>query len=404
MYENYAGRKVVLWGKFVESERIEHKLKEKYQLEIAFYIDSDAAKYDNKRVFPTECICGKCSLYYVVVPLSYNPSIREFLRAGGYRADLDYHYFSDCILRQEVNYFEDSHGNKIIGNYQGLKFTFSGFDATIEIKGDVSFYQTAFYLHNDSHIVIGKHAKLMETKLYVKDASEVVLDDEVCMENCDIRMEDNVSFHMGSRCFLTWVITRIKDSVSILTGEGVKLFGNSVNKVGWDIEENAVMEIGPESSFEYGRIVMGRNTLLKIGRNFTTEVNYVIAVDDDTTISIGDDCMFSYDIRMKSNDGHAIFDIHTGENINSLYQHRKSRKIVIGNHVWVGLRATVLYHTVVGDGSIIGASSLVKSQIPNNCIAAGVPARVVKRDIAWCRGARTEDIQDCGQEYIHLTQ
>lgn len=403
VYENYAGRKIVLWGKFVESEKIERKLKEKYQLETAFYIDSDTAKHDNRRVFPTELICGNSSLYYVVIPLSCNPSIREFLCAAGYRADIDYHYFSDCIIRQEADYYEDLHGNRIIGNYQGLKFTFSGFDATIEIKEDVRFHQSVFYLHNDSHIVIGKNAKFMETKLYVKDASEVVLDAEVCMENCDIRMGDNVSFRLGTGCFLTWVVARVKNDAGIFIGRGVNFFGSFFHKGTWDIEKNAVMKIGPESSFEHGRIVMSRNSLLEIGRNFTVEVNYVMALDDDTTISIGDDCMFSYDIRMKSNDGHAIFDIHTGENINSLAKHRKSRKIVIGNHVWVGLRATILYHTVIEDGSIIGAASLVKSQIPNNCIAAGVPARVVKKDIAWCRGTEMEDIQACGQ-YVHLTE
>lgn len=54
--------------------------------------------------------------------------------------------------------------------------------------------------------------------------------------------------------------------------------------------------------------------------------------------------------------------------------------------------------------SIIGAMSLVKSTIPNNCIAAGIPARVIKKNIAWSRMDGAEDIIECGQEYIHCTK
>jgi len=58
---------------------------------------------------------------------------------------------------------------------------------------------------------------------------------------------------------------------------------------------------------------------------------------------------------------------------------------MIGNHVWVGERAEILYNTQIGDGSIIGAMRLVKSEIANNCIATGVPARVVRKNVSWCR-------------------
>ena len=48
--------------------------------------------------------------------------------------------------------------------------------------------------------------------------------------------------------------------------------------------------------------------------------------------------------------------------------------------------------------------SLVKSKIPNNCIAAGSPARVVRRDIAWSMNDGAADISDCGEEYVNLTE
>ena len=43
--------------------------------------------------------------------------------------------------------------------------------------------------------------------------------------------------------------------------------------------------------------------------------------------------MFSNDVFLRSNDGHSIFDIATGKNINSTQEIGKKRKIEIGNHV-----------------------------------------------------------------------
>ena len=48
--------------------------------------------------------------------------------------------------------------------------------------------------------------------------------------------------------------------------------------------------------------------------------------------------------------------------------------------------------------------SLVKGRIPNNCIATGIPAKVIKNDIAWSREYGADDIIKCGQKYIHCTE
>lgn len=58
-----------------------------------------------------------------------------------------------------------------------------------------------------------------------------------------------------------------------------------------------------------------------------------------------------------------------------------------------------MYNLKIDDGSIIGARSLVKSKIPNNCIAVGVPARVVRRNVAWCRNDHALDIDECDEWY-----
>lgn len=52
---------------------------------------------------------------------------------------------------------------------------------------------------------------------------------------------------------------------------------------------------------------------------------------------------------------------------------------VIGNDVWIGQNVTILPGVHIGDGAIIGLNSTVASDIPAYTIAAGNPARVIKK-------------------------
>ena len=52
---------------------------------------------------------------------------------------------------------------------------------------------------------------------------------------------------------------------------------------------------------------------------------------------------------------------------------------VIGNDVWIGQNATILPGVHIGDGVIIGANSMVGSDIEPYCIVAGNPAKIIKK-------------------------
>src|SRR5579859_2803782 len=52
--------------------------------------------------------------------------------------------------------------------------------------------------------------------------------------------------------------------------------------------------------------------------------------------------------------------------------------VSIANDVWIGLNVTVLSGVSIGDGAVIGASSVVSRSIPPYATACGVPARVVR--------------------------
>ena len=52
--------------------------------------------------------------------------------------------------------------------------------------------------------------------------------------------------------------------------------------------------------------------------------------------------------------------------------------VSVGNDVWLATDVTVLKGSVIFDGAVIGAKSLVKGKIPANAIAVGIPAKVIK--------------------------
>ena len=52
---------------------------------------------------------------------------------------------------------------------------------------------------------------------------------------------------------------------------------------------------------------------------------------------------------------------------------------IIGNHVYIGAKATIIGGVKIGDYAKIGASALVLSDVPSGCTAVGVPAKVTRR-------------------------
>lgn len=127
-----------------------------------------------------------------------------------------------------------------------------------------------------------------------------------------------------------------------------------------------------------GTIRVGQNSSVIIGDNVTSSPLYISAVEG-ASVTIGDDCMFATSVILRTDDSHPIFDVRTEKRVNP------ARDIKLGSHVWVGERAVIFGGSVVGDGSIVGMGSILKRKCPNNCIVAGIPARVTRKNIAWER-------------------
>jgi len=56
-----------------------------------------------------------------------------------------------------------------------------------------------------------------------------------------------------------------------------------------------------------------------------------------------------------------------------------SRPITVQDGAWIGANSTILGGVIIGRKSVVAAGSVVTSDIPPCCVAAGVPCRVLKR-------------------------
>ena len=61
-----------------------------------------------------------------------------------------------------------------------------------------------------------------------------------------------------------------------------------------------------------------------------------------------------------------------------LFGKNKPGKIVVGDNVTIGCGVTVLAPCNIGNNVFIGAGAVVNRDIPDNCIVAGVPAKVIR--------------------------
>lgn len=52
--------------------------------------------------------------------------------------------------------------------------------------------------------------------------------------------------------------------------------------------------------------------------------------------------------------------------------------IIIGSDVWIGGGAIVLADVTIGSNVVVGAGAVVTRDVPDNCVVAGVPARVIR--------------------------
>lgn len=140
---------------------------------------------------------------------------------------------------------------------------------------------------------------------------------------------------------------------------------------------NSKLEWGDNNTF----LSMRNSNLIGINRNCIISL-----FQENAEIMIGNNCGFSGvtisscnqiiiedNVKVGANCIITDHDWHSEDSRNN-----NSKKILIEENVWVGVNSIILKGVHIGKNSIIGAGSIVTSNIPANVVAAGNPCRVIK--------------------------
>lgn len=138
---------------------------------------------------------------------------------------------------------------------------------------------------------------------------------------------------------------RLEIENDFIIGQGVKIL----------VESNASLKIG------------GKN--LSSGSGITCDTTILVS----KSIEIGKDVIIAWGVFVTDSDWHTF----NGEYV--------KKPVFIGDNVWISHDASILKGVTIGQGSIIGAKSLVVGAIPERCMAAGNPAKILKTNVTWAR-------------------
>lgn len=142
-----------------------------------------------------------------------------------------------------------------------------------------------------------------------------------------------------------------------------------------------------------GRVRIGEGVYLsgKIGIGFSSSsagVTPCLSVGDHSFIGhdctfnlrheirIGDHCLLAGGITVQDHDGHPLDPVRrrAGEPA----PEESVAPVIIHDGAWVGRRSLILKGVTVGENAVIGAGSVVVSDVPANSIVAGNPARLIR--------------------------
>ena len=144
------------------------------------------------------------------------------------------------------------------------------------------------------------------------------------------------------------------------------------------IAENASLEVDSFDVYTGCRINVNTGARLKLGSGY---MNHDCVVDCFDSITVGNHVVISERVVMRDSDNHAVYSLEDSGKDEE--KQVLTAPIVIEDHVWIGMNVILLKGVTIGEGSIIAAGSIVTRSIPPHCLAAGVPAKVIKSDVTW---------------------
>tara|TARA_R110002096_G_scaffold350395_2_gene543451 strand:- start:22566 stop:23276 length:711 start_codon:yes stop_codon:yes gene_type:complete len=144
------------------------------------------------------------------------------------------------------------------------------------------------------------------------------------------------------------------------------IIGDTKIHVGDNVSISGALSIKSGRFFDDPQLIIGSNTFIGNGCTFTV----------NRRVEIGEHCNIAGGTTIADSDGHPTDSDRRAEH--DELSSEEVGDIKIGNNVWIGRDVQILKGVTIGDRAIIGAGSVVISDVPADMTAMGSPARLIK--------------------------
>ncbi len=193
--------------------------------------------------------------------------------------------------------------------------------------------------------------------------------------------------------WLVWALRRAYHKVRWLLGSvggGCRIHHKALIRKGWRVHLGDRVRVGRRAVIDP---VFGRGGPITIGDRTTIRENAVV-MSYGGPITLGSDCSINPYSMLYGHGGLEIGDMvriashvviipanhcFDDPDVPIMAQGITTESVRIGDDVWIGANCTILDGVEIGSGSVVGAGSVVTRDVPPMSVAAGNPARVMRK-------------------------
>src|SRR5688572_17492915 len=145
------------------------------------------------------------------------------------------------------------------------------------------------------------------------------------------------------------------------------------------VAPDVTFEIGREATLRLGRWCwIGHGTKIRVHEGEAsigakTVLGQECTISAFQHVSIGRECIVADRVMLIDFD-HGVVETERPVRLQGIYK----RDVRVGHNCWIGYGACILRGATVGDNAIVGTSSVVTKDVPDNAVVAGQPARLLR--------------------------
>ena len=180
-----------------------------------------------------------------------------------------------------------------------------------------------------------------------------------------------------ARLMVRWAWLKLRWGRRLQT-DGLCFVGPDVT---FEIGRDAVVRLGRWSWLGHGTKIRAHEGEVSIGAK--TVLGQECTISSFQHVSIGRECILADRVMLIDFD-HGVTEVERPIRLQGIYK----RDVDVGHNCWIGYGASILRGAQVGDNCVVGTSSVVTHDVPDNAVVGGVPARLLRmrdapRTLRW---------------------